>query len=130
MYSIDSSATSYPGTTPRAVHTAKSSCYAGVYSGTSPKPVIADEAETTCSTPAPAPRARRHAAALVKVGKAWCWGASRAAESGQWHGYDEGRWVTGPEEDRDRSGYCRMLRIDVFVDGLGVDVVEGRVRCI
>jgi len=30
------------------------------------------------------PRARRHAAALVKVGKAWCWGASRAAESGQW----------------------------------------------
>ena len=46
------------------------------------------------------------------------------------YGYDEGRWVTGPEEDRDRSGYCRMLRIDVFVDGLGVDVVEGRVRCI
>ena len=83
MYSTDSSATSHPGTTPRAVHTAKSSCYAGVYSGTSPKPVIADEARddllnARSSTPSAAARA-----ALVKVGKAWCWGASRAAESGQ-----------------------------------------------
>jgi len=61
MYSTDSSATSHPGTTPRAVHTAKSSCYAGVYSGTSPKPVIADEARddllnARSSTPSAAAR--------------------------------------------------------------------------
>jgi hypothetical protein len=35
----------YAGTSPRPVHTAKPSCDGGVYSGTSTKPVIADEAE-------------------------------------------------------------------------------------
>ena len=44
--STHSSASPYAGTTPRAVHTAKSSCYARVYAGTSAKPVIADEVET------------------------------------------------------------------------------------
>ncbi len=39
------SAAPYAGTTPRAVRTAKPSRYARVYSGTSPKPVMVDQAE-------------------------------------------------------------------------------------
>ena len=35
----------YAGTTPCAVRTAKPSCYSCVYSGASPKPVIADQPE-------------------------------------------------------------------------------------
>ena len=40
-------------------------------------------------------------------------------------GMTRGRWVTGPEEDRDRSASLRM-QATVFVAVLGVDVVEGR----
>jgi len=40
----------YAGTTPSAVGPAKPSRYARVYSGTAPKPVIADEAEPPSQT--------------------------------------------------------------------------------